>query len=115
MLMYQKTLFDRYYFIKSFCHLKTLEKTLRKVQFCITIMARKSMKDSYALKSLFQSEVLRHPNITRITFISIYITVDDVNFCDGLECVYVKYKSRASTARELPDEFMGFRLLKHGC
>ena len=59
------------------------------------------MKDSYALKSLFQSEVLRHPNITELR--SIYITVDDVNFCDGLECVYVKYKSRASTARELPD------------
>ena len=32
-----------------------------------------------------------------------HVTVDDVSFCDGLECVYVKYKSRASTARELPD------------
>ena len=32
-----------------------------------------------------------------------YVTVDDVNFGDGLECVYVKYISRASTARELPD------------
>ena len=32
-----------------------------------------------------------------------HITVDDVNFCDGLECVYVKYKSPASTACELPD------------
>ena len=32
-----------------------------------------------------------------------HVTVDDVNFCYGLECVYVKYKSRASTARELPD------------
>ena len=31
------------------------------------------------------------------------LTVDDVNLCDGLECVYVKYKRRASTARELPD------------
>ena len=30
-------------------------------------------------------------------------SVDDVNFCDGLECVYVKYKSCASIARELPD------------
>ena len=30
-------------------------------------------------------------------------TVDDVDFFDGIECVYVKYKSRASTARELPD------------
>ena len=31
------------------------------------------------------------------------VTVDDVDFCDGIECVYVKYKSRALTARELPD------------
>ena len=37
-----------------------------------------------------------------------HVTVDGVNFCDGLECVYVKYKSRASTARELPDKYMGF-------
>ena len=34
--------------------------------------------------------------------------VDDVNFCDGLECEYVKYKSRASTARELPDNIWIF-------
>ena len=27
MLVYQKTIFDRYYCIKSFCHLKTLEKS----------------------------------------------------------------------------------------
>ena len=32
-----------------------------------------------------------------------HVTVDDAKLCDGLECVYVKYKSRASTARELPD------------
>ena len=32
-----------------------------------------------------------------------HITVDDVNFCDSLEFVYVKYKSCPSTARELPD------------
>ena len=36
------------------------------------------------------------------------LTVDGVNFCEGLECVYVKYESRASTARELPDKYMGF-------
>ena len=39
--------------------------------------------------------------ILLLLFISMHVTVDDVNFCDGLECVYVKYKSRASTAREL--------------
>ena len=32
-----------------------------------------------------------------------HVTVDDVNFCDGLEYVYVNYKGRASTAHELPD------------
>ena len=32
-----------------------------------------------------------------------HVTFDDVNFCDGVEWVYVKYKSHASTARELPD------------
>ena len=32
-----------------------------------------------------------------------HITVDDVNFYYSVECVYVKYKSRASTARELPE------------
>ena len=31
------------------------------------------------------------------------VTVDDVNFSDGLECVFVKYKSLTSTAREVPD------------
>ena len=30
-----------------------------------------------------------------------HATVDDVNFCDGLECVYVNY-SHASTAHKLP-------------
>ena len=36
-----------------------------------------------------------------------HVTVDDVNFCDDLECVYLKYKRRAPTARELPDYYMG--------
>ena len=30
MLVYQKTMFDRYYCIKSFCHLETLEKRFEK-------------------------------------------------------------------------------------
>ena len=31
------------------------------------------------------------------------VTVNDVNFYDSLECVYVKNKSGALTTRELPD------------
>ena len=40
-----------------------------------------------------------------ITLIYIHVTFDNVIFCDGLEFVYVKYKSCASTARELSDYF----------
>ena len=31
--IYQKTMFDRYYYIKSFCHLKNFDKALRKSSF----------------------------------------------------------------------------------
>ena len=37
MLVYQKTMFDHYYCIKSFCHLKTLEKRFEKINFCTCI------------------------------------------------------------------------------
>ena len=44
-----------------------------------------------------------------------HVTIDDVNFCYDLRrIVYVKYKSHASTAYELPDKYMGFCRLKHG-
>ena len=45
MLMYQKTMFDQYHCI-VILSLEKCAKTLRKVNFCITIMGRKSMKDS---------------------------------------------------------------------
>ena len=51
MLVYQKTMFGCYYCKKSFCHLKTLEKHFEKLIFSVTIMARKSMKDSQVLKT----------------------------------------------------------------
>ena len=61
MLVYQKTMFDRYYCIKSFCHLKTLEKRFEKFIFSITIMARKSMKDSYVYKMPVPGKSLTSP------------------------------------------------------
>ena len=45
-------------------------------------------------------------------FISMHITVDDVNFCDGLESAYIKYKSYASTASELPKLINGLSPVK---
>ena len=65
MLMYQKTMFDRYYCIKSFCHLKTLEKRFEKF-ILYYYNVTQSMKDSYVLKSMFQSKDLHHPNITEL-------------------------------------------------
>ena len=50
MLVYQKTMFDRYYCI-VILSLENFGKTLRKVHFCITIMALKRMKDSNVLKT----------------------------------------------------------------
>ena len=50
------------------------------------------------------SRVKTYVILTSLNYgISMHVTVDNVSFCDGLECVYVKYKSHASTARELPD------------
>ena len=45
-----------------------------------------------------------------------HVTVDGVNFVMAYNAyIYVnKYKSRASTARELPDQYMDC-WLKHGC
>ena len=32
-----------------------------------------------------------------------HVTADNVNFCDGLEGVYIKHRSRVSKTRALPD------------
>ena len=40
-------------------------------------------------KRLFQSNDLRHSNVTKLRSFLCTVTVDDVKFCDGLECVYV--------------------------
>ena len=79
MLVHQKTMFDPYCCIKSFFHLKTLEKNALKSSFCITIMTRKSMNDSCVLKTPC-SRAKTHVILTSlITFISMCVTVDDVN------------------------------------
>ena len=49
MLVYQKTMFDRYYCIELFCHLK-LWKKASKSSFLYYYNGAQSMKDSYVLK-----------------------------------------------------------------
>ena len=41
-----------------------------------------------------------------------HVTVNDIPFCYCQEYVYVKYKSRASKTRELPDKYMAFSPVK---
>ena len=93
-------MFDRYYCIKSFCcHLKTLEKRFEK--YISVPFYNDAQKHEGFLgfeKSCSKSRYLRLPKDTKLRSF-----VDDVNFCDGLQCENLKYKSRASTARELPD------------
>ena len=40
-----------------------------------------------------------------------YVSIDDVIFCEGLEFVYVKHKSHASTACECLVHTWGFNFL----
>ena len=50
------------------------------------------------------SRAKTHVILTPLNYVNFYtISVDDVTFLDGLACVYVKYKSCASTARALSD------------
>ena len=66
MLMNQKTMFDRYYCIKSFYHLKTLEKRFQKIIFVLLEWRAKSWSIRRFGKRLFQSKDLRHPNVTKL-------------------------------------------------
>ena len=53
MLMYQKSMFDRYYCIKTFSRSKTLEKMLQKVFFFVY--------STLALKGTLPANVLETP------------------------------------------------------
>ena len=91
MLMYQKTMFDLYYCVKLFCHLKTLKNSF--LYFYNGAQKHEGFKGFEKACSRAKTYVI----LTSLNYVYFY----DFNFCDGLECIYVKYKSRASTAQEL--------------
>ena len=62
--MYQKTMFDRYYCIKSFCDFKTLENALKSSFVYYYNGAQKHEGSVVFEKSLLQSKDLRHHNVT---------------------------------------------------
>ena len=94
---------------KVILSLENFGKTLRNAHFCI--------HEGFVGFKKACSRAKPYVILTPLNYVHFYTrySVDDVNFCDGLECIYVKYKSRASTARKLPDKYMGFCRLKHGC
>ena len=52
MLMYQKSIFDCFYCIKTFSYSKTLDKRPQKVFFSVPVMAQKGMLPANVLKTL---------------------------------------------------------------
>ena len=66
MLVYQKTVFGRYYCIKSFCHLKTLGKPFKKFFLYYYNGGQKHEGLVGFEKSLLQSKDLRKPKVTEL-------------------------------------------------
>ena len=67
---------------------------LRKNHFCISIIAHKKHEGFVGFeKSLFQSKDLRHHNVTKLRAFFMHVTVYDIIFCDGLECVNISTKA----------------------
>ena len=52
MPVYQKTMFDRYYCIKSFCHLKTLEKRFEMFIFVRTRIRKYTMETNEKIEHI---------------------------------------------------------------
>ena len=76
MLMYQKSMFDRYYCIKHFFRSKTLEKLLEKVLFTCTYNGA----EKHFTCKRFENAASRAKTNGIAT---VQITNDDVSFYDG--------------------------------
>ena len=66
MLVYQKTMFGRYYCIKSFCHLKTFGKPFKKFILYYYNGGQKHEGLVGFEKRLLQSKDLRKPKVTEL-------------------------------------------------
>ena len=64
MLVYQKTMFDRYCCIKSFCHLKFFEKKASKSSILYYYNSPKKHEGLVGFENACSRADLRHPNVT---------------------------------------------------
>ena len=96
MLIYRRSMFDSCYCIKTFFHLKPLEKMHWKGIYRAPILARKGTLPANVLKTPLPGHRRHESLLLRMLLMmaSVSVTV--------LECLYVKPQSRAFTARELP-------------
>ena len=98
MLMYQKSIFDRYYCQWNIFFAQKLKRNCFKNFFLpVPMMARRSMLHANVLKTLVprQRLILTSPLLCNLLMMmSIFMTVP--------ECLFVKLQSRALTACELP-------------
>ena len=65
MLVYQKTMFDRYYCITSFCHLKTSEKR-SKSSFLYFYNGAQKHEGFIGFEKACSRAKTRHPNVTKV-------------------------------------------------
>ena len=93
--MYQKSMFDRFYCIKTFFRLKSLEKLLQKVFLPVPIMARKSTLPANVLKTALPGQRLTSSLLCTLLMMTLV-------FMTAPEFLFLKPQSRALTARELP-------------
>ena len=75
MLMYQKSMFDRYYCIKTIFRSKTLEKLFRKVLFSCTYNGA----EKHVNYERFENAASRAKKMTA----TVHVTDDEVSFYDG--------------------------------
>ena len=86
MLMYQKSLFDRYYCIKNIFSLENFGENASKT-FCfpVPVMARNGMLPANVFKPPLPGQRLTSCWRHEITFATMHVTCtdDDVSFCNG--------------------------------
>ena len=111
MLMYQKSMFDRYYCMKTFCSSKTLRKCSEKVFFPASMMAQKGTLAAKRWKHLFQDKDGCHFDVMKLCLLLCMILVMTSVFVTAPEGTYVKPQSYVLTTwiALLIHEFLPFK------
>ena len=94
-------MFDRYNCINSFCHLKTFDNASKRSFLYYYNGAQKHEGFLGFENACSRARTIVIVMSLNYVLFHAQLLMIEVNFCDGLDCVFVKYQSRASTAPEL--------------